>query len=474
MKFSDQFQITLGRDDNWFDPVLTMDTHLFLDPFLLYASEEGHFAGSHQEVVSFFNSVFQMISRSQGNSTSLYWKRAVNLLQFPEVEEICLGYTDAGTKGSGSGIELAHVIASLLWEAIRAGLTEIRHFEEVCILGEGIGADRISDITATLIRRRLAAYTREICESHNVPMNTANYLRGYYNETDERWMPLEISLPTNPYNRKPILLVPRNYLRSLPTINPDDFWEYCYTNENETLRIEYSADVTRRVDKRTIVSFARRHPEIRSHYVGAVEERQPQPYDLERDPKGLIQWYNFTGEYCRRQPLALVVASKSDFCNAIDKMVEEFRNYVENNEGWGLLWNDNRTSRSEGAAQRLFLGIIKHYCKANDIDISREANIGRGPVDFKVSQGYQLRALIELKLARNTRFWNGLERQLPMYQEAEGVDRGYFVVVAYSDDDLRKLSDIQGRVRNVNSTTSYEVKCVIVDARWHPLSASRL
>ena len=238
--------------------------------------------------------------------------------------------------------------------------------------------------------------------------------------------------------------------------------------------IEYSADVTRRVDKRTIVSFARRHPEIRSHYVGAVEERQPQPYDLERDPKGLIQWYNFAGEYCRRQPLALVVASKSDFCNAIDKMIEEFRNYVENNEGWGLLWNDNRTSRSEEAAQRLFLGIIKHYCKANDIDISREANIGRGPVDFKVSQGYQLRALIELKLARNTRFWNGLERQLPMYQEAEGVDTGYFVVVAYSDDDLRKLSDIQSRVSNVNRATGYEVKCIIVDARWHPLSASRL
>ncbi|MFC2022161.1 hypothetical protein ACFLTR_02985 [Chloroflexota bacterium] len=44
------------------------------------------------------------------------------------------------------------------------------------------------------------------------------------------------------------------------------------------------------------------------------------------------------------------------------------------------------------------MGIIKHYCKANDIDISREANIGRGPVDFKVSQCYQLCVLIELKL----------------------------------------------------------------------------
>jgi hypothetical protein len=75
-------------------------------------------------------------------------------------------------------------------------------------------------------------------------------------------------------------------------------------------------------------------------------------------------------------------------------MLDEFRNYIENNRGWSLLWNDNGIAKSEEAAQLLFLGIVKHYCRANNIDISPEVNIGRGPADFKISQGYEFRSLL--------------------------------------------------------------------------------
>ena len=34
-----------------------------------------------------------------------------------------------------------------------------------------------------------------------------------------RWVPLEASLPVNPYNDKGVLLVPLRYLRALPTVN---------------------------------------------------------------------------------------------------------------------------------------------------------------------------------------------------------------------------------------------------------------
>jgi hypothetical protein len=108
------------------------------------------------------------------------WKKAVELLRFGEVEEICLGYTGAGTSGLGSGTILARVIASALWEAIQAGLKEITHFEEVRILREGIGADRISDITAGLLRRRLAEYTEAVCQKHVVAVETVRYPRGHY------------------------------------------------------------------------------------------------------------------------------------------------------------------------------------------------------------------------------------------------------------------------------------------------------
>src|SRR5262249_16694048 len=200
LKFSEVFSIKTDHEDDWFDPVLTVDAHLFIDPFLLYAHEKEDFLGSHAEVIAFFNSVFQLIARSQGNEHSILWRKAVSLLRFPEVSELCLGYTGAGTNGSGSGSGLARIIAGALWEAVRAGVEEITHFEEIGILREGLGADRISVIPEGLIRMRLATYTRAICTRHHVTVVLARYTRGHYDVTVERWLPLKTQLPRNPYS----------------------------------------------------------------------------------------------------------------------------------------------------------------------------------------------------------------------------------------------------------------------------------
>lgn len=474
MKFSELFSIKKMTDDDWFDPILSVDTNLFIDPFLIFASEQNEFQGSHADIIDFFNRAFKLVARSNGNPTSVLWKKAENLLRLSEVEEICLGYAKHGTKGSGSGSILANVVVKALWEAVQAGLTEITHFEEIGILREGIGADRISDMTASIVRERLVLYTQGICMKHKVPLQKAKFLSGYFNKDFEYWMPIESDLPHNPYNGKSILLVPKRYLRDLPTINADSFWDYCYEKENETLRNEFSYDITKNVDKATIIDFSRRHPEIRRDYINTVEAIKPVAYNLHKDPRGFIKWYDDTSEYCGHHPISLRISSIQDFTNAIDIMIEEFRNYVENNKGWKLLWNDNGTPRREDAAQFLFLGIIKHYCKANNIDISREPDIGRGPVDFKVSHGYGLRALMELKLARNTRFWNGLEKQLPKYQEAENVDVGYFIVILFGDKDFDRLPQLQERVGAVNEKTGYNIGSVTVDASPDPKSASKL
>jgi len=474
MRFSDFFNFVPTQDDLWFDPILSIDTQLFIDPFLLYAQEEGHFLGSHEEVIRFFNHAFRLIARAQGNSSSVTYKKAVQDLILPEVEELCLGYTAAGTRGSGSGIKLAKVIAAALWEAIQAGLEEITHFEEINILRAGIGADRISDITACLLRRRLANYTYEICQKYNIPVKAVRYIRGYYDVDQERWAPIEAQLPYNPYNDKSILLAPRRYLRDLPTINADDFWDYCYNYENETLRREFSYDVTRRVSKGEIVQLARRHPEFRSDYLAFAEDRQPSPYNIERDEKGYLLWYDASVLYCQKHPLYFQVQKNDDFLDVVDRMVKEYRHFIEENAGWHLLWNDNGTSKGEKAAQLLFLGIVKHYCQANNIDISKEPNIGRGPVDFKASSGYRLRALMELKLARNTKFWNGLRKQLPTYMNAEDINCGYFIVIVFTDTDSERLKEIDEVVAKVGESTEYTIKTIIVDATVDKPTASRL
>ena len=472
MRFSEQFNVTGSDQSEWFDPILSISP-LFIDPFLVYAAERGHFGGSHDEVIAFFNVAFRLIAQSGGDRHSISWRRAASLLVFPEVAEICLGYTGHGTRGSGSGRRLGQMMALALWEAIQAGVTEITHFEEVEIIREGIGADRISDITANLIRGRLAHFTEAVCREHGVPTRTTRYRNGVFDLANESWSPAEFQLPYNPHNERPILLVPKRYLSDLPRIDAYDFWQYCYLNENETLRDEFGADISRRVDKRTIVAFARRHQRIRAAYIRAVEQSRPRPYDFERDPQGVYRWYEATLAYCQGHPQALFADADPDFEATIRRLCEEYRQFIENNQGWQLLWNDNGEPRTERAAQTLFLGIVKHYCRANNIEVSREPNIGRGPVDFKFSRGYEKRALLEVKKADNTRFWNGLLRQLPTYMEAEEVNLGFFLIIVYSDADAARLGRIQEEVAEARETSGRRLWPVIVEARQPP-SASRL
>lgn len=243
MRFSDEFGLARVASSDWFDPILTVDTKLFIDPFLLYQNEQGVFAGSHAEVIDFFNDVFSLIARTGGVNTHLFWKRAESLLVFPEVQELCLGYATGSTKGAGSGAGFSRVIAAALWEAVEAGVTHFTHFEEVSILREGIGADRISDITANLLRHRFAVYTSDISKSCGVETYPFPYVRGRYNHEYQRWLPATFDLPRNPYDGYPILLTPARYLRDLPTISADSFWDYCYSNENETLRNDFGADM---------------------------------------------------------------------------------------------------------------------------------------------------------------------------------------------------------------------------------------
>ena len=474
MRFSEKFGIRVDRHEDWFDPILTIDTRLFIDPFLIYDNEFGLFRGSHKEIIDFFNSIFQIVARSRGDKSSVLWKKAESSLYFPEVEEVCLGYTSEGTRGAGSGRGLANIITRALYEAIRAGVREITHFEEIGILREGIGADRISDITGNLLRWRLAAYTEEVCKKHKVPTVVKRYFRGAYDVDNARWAPFETRLPINPYNKKPILLVPRKYLRDLPTIDAYGFWEYCFYNENDIIRNEFNYDVVKNVDKETIIEFARKHPELRGRYLRYVEDNPSKPYDLSEDASGLYRWYAETFNYAAKNPIVLSLTTIYDLNKFLENLIGIFKNYVENNRGLELLWNDNKTQRRESASQNLFLGIVKHYCHANDIDISREPNIGRGAVDFKASKGSVLRALLEVKLASNTKFWNGLEKQLPKYMQSEDVNIGYMIVIAYNEADFERITGIEERVRKMRGAIGLDVKTVIIDARRNPPSASRL
>lgn len=182
MLFSTRFGPPDEENRDWFDPILDHDTKLFIDPFLIFCTNRDDFRGAHEKIISFFNRAFELGARSAGVRTSIQYRKLINLLMFPEAPELCLGYTTVGTAGSGSGRGFSQVIASGILESISVGIVQVEHFEEIGLLHEGIGCDRISDICANLLKEELVTYTQQVCQRYGIPVRKAPIRNLHFNE----------------------------------------------------------------------------------------------------------------------------------------------------------------------------------------------------------------------------------------------------------------------------------------------------
>lgn len=473
MRFSEYFKIKRLNEDDWYDPLLNIDTALGIDPFLIFTQRLPSFEDAHIVIANFFDSNFKLLASSRGDEGSPPYRRAVLNMRLGEMEELCLGMTEAGTNGAGAGEDLSERLASGIMEAITLGVEDSRHFEEVSIFRDGFGLDRISDIIGHIVLSNLVDYTVTICERHKIRVREDRFVRGKYDYENATWNPLLASLPCNPYNNKSLLLVPRLYLREDPTISADGFWRYSFYHHNDELRRYFGQEITSRVDKATILSLARRNPEYVREYLQNASGEEPRPYNIQDDPDVIVRWDDISRHYISHLSLNIPITTQSSFIDAIKLLIDQFKHFVEENGGWYLLRNDDGRPRRERVAQRLILGIVMHGCRALNINVAKEAEIGRGLVDFQFSIGYALRALVEVKLVSNSRFWNGLERQLPAYLRADSIRDGYLVAVAFTDDEIVKGREFNERLKAINGNENLNIAYILVDAR-RPIPASKL
>jgi len=475
MLFSEYFNIMRRDDDDWFDPIMHKDTKLFIDPFLIFKFENefDEFIDSHKFMMDFFNSVFVLIAETGGNDKSPGYGKAIRLLSFHEVNEICLGYSPI-RRGAGTGKGSAVLMASNIWNCIVNGIVRIEHLEELGIFGVGIGRDKISDITANLLKDKLVKYTQSKCVEYKIPMEKVRLKNGCLDMQFLRWENTVEELPINPFKGKGVLLVPNKFLRELQEINKDDFW--LSVRENEELRNDLNYEVDKNLDKAQIAKIALKYPYLVREYINEVESREGKAYNLEADNKLIYKWYEKASEIVRNNPIDRIdVNNEDDFVFFINNLASIFKHYVEEQSGYKLLWdNDYKKNKSEEAVQLLFLGIVEHYCNAFDIDVSKEVNQGRGPVDFKFSSGYRRKVLLEAKLANNTKFWNGIEKQLPKYLSVESSKHGIFMVLIFRKNDFEKVKGIQNVISEVNKNNDLNIEAVVINALPKKPSASNL
>ena len=161
-------------------------------------------------------------------------------------------------------------------------------------------------------------------------------------------------------------------------------------------------------------------------------------------------------------------ASQDEFEEWLTALAVTFKSAVEDNGLWRALWNDGNTRhRPEKIVQVIARSTWIEHCRAKDIDISREADCGRGPVDFKFARGWSMRGLIEVKHIPSSQFAHGAETQLPIYLKGELARFGVYLCVGYSDQDLNpdRLELVTDACNAIASQGNTRIVPVFVDAR---------
>ncbi|MEU3568708.1 hypothetical protein AB0E96_09810 [Kitasatospora sp. NPDC036755] len=474
MRFSETFGVVRSEEDDWFDPLLLADTNLCVDPFLIYDDQEEFWAHSHDDMIDFFAMVLALVKGSKGNEKSPSWSKAKSLLLFPEPDEFCLGVTEGSPKGSGAGKGLQGPMLASAKVAVGHDIESVEHIEELVLFQEGMGLDRISDMVCNVLKSYFIKYTQAIAVRHSVPMEKIRVKHSSWDNASARWRDELVDLPRNPYTGSGVLLAPARFLRELLTVGPDEFWDWAWREEPETLRGNFNYDLAWKVPAALKAQMARQNPELVKDFMRVCESREKSPYDIVNDPLLRTTTYELGMSLAHENPLAFTPTKAEEFQRFIESLVEAYGHGIEQSDGWRLLWDKDRF-RPESACQSLFRFAASHYCRAHKIDITSEANAGRGPVDFKFVQSWSSRALIEMKLASNTGFWHGLTKQTVQYLKSEEIKHGIFVCIGYENKhfDPKFLGEVRLLAARTSEEYGVEIKPMFIDARPKQ-SASKL
>jgi len=257
----DVFGADFSQDDVGFAiPRLHSDMPLYVDPFLLWISDNPAYRALHEEVISFFRLVSAYVRIGHVEAA------AQLLAGCKESIAMGLGYASRSRQGSNIGPK---IIGSILHthEAIpqlREG--RIRHMEEMQLVVPNFAEDRASDTASSILKRFFLEYTTEQAALHKIPTRKTR-LGQVYDPSRRLWVPApEVALPYNPVDGSPILLVPLDMLRRLPWINYDDYYRTSFSS-----RVLESDRRNKRVAKEAVLEFNSRNYVEVERYVSEKE-----------------------------------------------------------------------------------------------------------------------------------------------------------------------------------------------------------
>lgn len=463
---------------------LINDLPLFIDPFLLYNSEDEELRGIHDEMISYLK--FLQMQAEQNTNPDAGMLKAWYL--FSEVKQTWLGFSLDGNAGRGLGNDFAkglHQGLNSIFKSFgKETITKSTHMEKLCLISSNVGRDKISDFTTNFAKKYLLEYTSkyakeylasDLCREVTIPKVSFNYTAG-------RWMPGKYYLPW--YGNDYVLLTPKCILTRDDTfINHSDMLrkieQIAPSVDDETLRFElnqYLASLFRE-DKKKLSQkerdcasdiLIRTHPELIDYYLRYKEEHEAEATSVSKEQVSEVKMLFQT----QLSELVGMLKEQTSFYDVVPdahkealERVKFLKHVIEDQDGYRLFYVNGKPVKRESDLQVIY----RLVWFGSPLDVNREVNNGRGPVDYKVSFGKSNSTLVEFKLASNTKLKQNLEKQVDVYKVAAETDRAIKVIMFFTDAEYEKLIKVMNDLGIAGSPD-----IVLIDARDNKPSASNV
>ena len=458
MFFTEKFQVSseILKSYGAVDISLICDVPLFVDPMLIFNSDNERYTELHNNIIHYF--YFLYTKATQG----LTPKEIDAWFNFSEVPNNWLGYSLCGNKGLALGKKYANFLYDNIAFAIDThSISKSTHIEKVMLLYEGSGKDKISDLTVNLIKGFLCEYTETFALKHikkefleKFPVDKA-----YFNYDTESFISKEFTLPYiyNEDNKKEyVLLTPYDILREdEPAINKKDFLNSydrirtvienvslrAYVNNYIGLAVRRYEENQRKnkrpikeksiekVEKQAFEEVVKEHPELYDYYIKLREtdtdEIRLQCLDelnkLFVASKNMIALFE-SKNYQRNEMLTAREEAK--------QRIKFFKHIIEDCDGYKNLYVKGVQIAQENDLQRLF----RFVWYGTTYKVDAESNNGRGQTDFIISKGQANQNIVEFKLASNSRLAH-VFTQVKIYEAANCADGSLIVIFYFSEEE---------------------------------------
>lgn len=453
--FSDYFNVDPAVLEEYgaFDISVISDLPLFVDPFLLFNSEDPEFRQLHDSMLDYLCFLRDRSDQALDAGTML------SLYCFGEVKQNWLGYTQLGNGGAGLGPDFARALhkalGGILKDFGKETLTEGSHLEKVTLVGAGVGQDNISDFTTNLIKAWLCEYTQAFARAYIAPEQRVEVAvtRAAFNYETETWATKRYELPVKDGDY--VLLTPAAILtRHATWINHRDMVSRIERLPEAVSDAEQRAKIDAYFQKRlgekpsakqrAVAAQATidRFPELIDHYIRLREDDGDKAEAVSAEEVAETREQFVIAVRAALAELAghtsFVEAPWSSYEECLAR-VQIFKDWIEHQDGYQLFNpHDGRAPSKEKDLQLAF----KLVWAGSEFDANFEVNNGRGPVDVKASLGSGDKSLVEFKLASNTALSRNLEKQVEIYEAANGTRTSVKVIVCFTERHQTRVEKV--------------------------------